>query len=544
MNLSTEIDPLDVPNVRLGVSLSWTLVPVFLTQIYVLTIAAVVNQAGDRQRYVELRRDYRPDTGAAAQKSIFLDYLSYWTPWAAVKALWYNHYVLAYGFGTSIVVNLFLTSLAAHLFYTSIVPIGSDTSLDRTYYYNEFNFGGRSDLTPILSITESTKVYHGHPIPWTTLEESILHVSLDNVPRTNNITLQAHAYSARLDCRSLNSPYEFELGRVNSGWAYSVSDRGCNISNKIFIGLGDAVAKYVYSYSLDWVQTYSELDCGPSANYTRLVLVAATTLNISDLDTNSFPSKLYNKTAVSCIPSYYRHTGDLSLSVNPAKPKHPGINEFTPTSTVLVDPRPAFSNDFETQLLEPGVIDDTETVKTNDFGRVIYDYAGNLSPRNYLEGKILAKAMEDIFTSAFAVMANQFLVQPAPTPTQATARYYVDKTRLIVVQDVAYAMLAILSAVLVMLIWVAFYTWYHPSIQYEGTRGLIGAAAILRNSDLMHNVEQIDANTCNGEVAKQFEDQSSGVGWRFDGWDNPATARISSVTIPKQYGLPFFRRRP
>lgn len=235
-DLSLEVSTSVIPDFEIGIGLLWTFLPVLIFEIYALTVAAVVKAAAVRQPYIELREQgENQHWGAAAEKSILLDYQSYWPPLAPVKALRYNHYMLAFGFTIMLLLNLILTSLASHLFFATSISLSRGVDVQRAFTFasplNDDAFGYQDSLTPTMDIVASTLIYGDKPIAWTTLNESFLPVSLEQskgsaaVPK--NLTVPAVAYSVSMDCKVLGST-EFELLMVNSCIVVTIRPQLCS----------------------------------------------------------------------------------------------------------------------------------------------------------------------------------------------------------------------------------------------------------------------------------------------------------------------------
>ena len=157
VDLAKQHDLFDVPDLQLGISLMWTFFPVLVIQVYILAVAALVNAASGRQPYVELARNNTKHNGAAPQKSILLDYQSNWAICAPFRALRYNHYMLAFSFSTMLWVNVILTALAAHLFFTKTFPIGRPIAVDQPAVFNYFWDRDYMDLTGVLETVAATR---------------------------------------------------------------------------------------------------------------------------------------------------------------------------------------------------------------------------------------------------------------------------------------------------------------------------------------------------------------------------------------------------
>lgn len=536
VDLTRERDFLGLPDFQLGISLLWTFFPVLIINFYVLCLASLVAAASERQPYVELRRPRKTGVGAAPEKSIFLAYQSCLAVKAPFKALQHNHYMLAYSFTIKLIGNFILTALASHLVIANVVSARRDGVVVQSTYYEESGFGALSDLVPILDIVAATRVYRGRPIPWTTSDSSYLDVSLDGVPKNANLTIPTQSFSASLDCNVLSEPYEFKLGHTSGGWKFDIADRNCSLSNQSFtLGL--------YHFIADYIVTYTNESCDSMRGESRFVVVAAVNADPSAPDTGLSPgSGFSNKTAISCIPRYYNQNGMLAITVDSVNPSQITINDFTPNGNGPITGRPSFAYNFEVQLSEGSVIDDTARVYANNFGRLLYLYAKTLSP-SYFDGEVLRNAVEDLYSSAFAVMAQQYLVESKQPSTKVSVTIYESGTYLFVVLPIAITVMVILVFILIMCVWIWLYSdsKKHPSCQYESSDGLLGAAASLRNSDVMSELQSIPAGPCQGKVAEEFKEtaRNKKEGWMFENWDKPDLAAIKRTADAEEFG---FRR--
>lgn len=88
------------------------------------------------------------------------------------------------------------------------------------------------------------------------------------------------------------------------------------------------------------------------------------------------------------------------------------------------------------------------------FGQFILDYAQSVSPYlAYLNAGTLLNATETMFSSMFANMAHQYLLQQ-PAASTVTGKLHNSQTRLIVVFPIEIKFLGMLFASMLMLIWV------------------------------------------------------------------------------------------
>ena len=341
---------------------------------------------------------------------------------------------------------------------------------------------------------------------------------------------------ATLDCKVLSEPHEFELGKTWQGWEFNIADRGCEMSNQTFL------RNVSESQANNYIYTYTTHTCSMEAGFSRIFVIAASRPSGTAVNTDSSSFTFVNKTAVSCIPAYYNPMGQSNISIEPGRLQNPTIVNYAPHNVEEMLPRPPWAWYFEDNINRPGAIDDVVRIQASYFGRVIYSYMETKYGVSYIDGDVLRKAIENIFTSAVAVMANRYLIQTVQ-PSRIHGTVLVDETRLIVVLPVACVVVAILTGVFVMLVWILVYSNTHSSIQYEESVGLVGAAAILRNSDVANRVNGIVAHACGGKVAQEFARQIQAryppEGWQFENWETPNSAAVKSTTNAQKFG---FRR--
>ena len=138
---------------------------------------------------------------------------------APFKALWYNHYMLAYSFTVQLFLIIVLSPVAAHLFFATKIPFSKHIEVQQLSKFSKNGFNHDS-LQPVLDIVSSTLIYGGRPIAWTTLTEALLPIQVPRPKDTNsgarNLTVSNSALKATLDCEVLSSS-EFELQEVLGG---------------------------------------------------------------------------------------------------------------------------------------------------------------------------------------------------------------------------------------------------------------------------------------------------------------------------------------
>ena len=510
-------------NFQVALGLAWTTLPSFIFIGYGIWIRRIMKAIGTRQPFVELWDQGLEAPGAPAEKSVLLDYNAYPSYKQWPKAIKNGHNLVAFGIKIAWITHV-AASLAAHLFTPVLVSQDSLQTVQRESSFNNSAFLASSDIAPVLDTVASTQIYGGEPPPWTTSTYSLLNFTKPKVsPGTiglSNFSIATTAYSADVDCVALPSS-QFELTPQGQGWLFEAVDRGCFIQEPdIFAGPVVTDQQVSFEY---YLQTFANISCPIDAGWTRLVAVAAANLNDSS-------SVLTNRTAVSCMTSYYNSLGILNVTLDPTQSAAPRIQSFMPQDKTLMDPRPTFAVTFEQVIHQPSVVDGTATLSATEFGRLLFSYAQKQNPQDFLNGSALVNAISNIFPATFSMMSTFYLVQgSAPFSVQGTV--YVSLTKLIVVQAVAYAIISVLIITLIILslTYIIIHVRKQESILYEKSIGLWGSAAILRHSELQKEAESLGSTSGRAvEMSKAFETHSelAQKGWKMVDWDNPSQTRI------------------
>ena len=517
-------------NFQVALGLAWTTLPSLVFTIYGILIRTIMQAIGTRQPFVEL---WDQGLGAPAEKSVLLDYNAYPSYKAWPIAIKNKHHLVASGIKIAWITHV-AASLAAHLFTPVLVSQDSLQTVQQGNSFNNSLFLASSDIAPVLDTVASTQIYGGEPPPWTTSTYSLLNFTEPKVSSgtigLSNFSIATTAYSASVDCVVLPSS-QFVLKPQGQGWLFEAVDRGCFLQEPdIFAGPVVTDQQVSFEY---YLQTFANVSCPIDAGWTRLVVVAAANLNDSS-------SVLTNKTAISCMTSYYNSLGILNVTLDPTQSAAPRIQSFMPQNKPLMEPRPTFAVPFEQVIHQPSVVDDTATLSATEFGRIIFSYAQKQNPQGFLNGSVLANAISNIFPATFSVMSTFYLVQGS-VPVSIQGTVYVSLTKLIVVQQVAYAIISVLATIMIILslTYIIIHVRKQESILYEEPIGLWGSAAILRHSELQKEAESLGSASGRAiEMSKAFEAHSKlgQKGWKMVDWDNPSQARI--VTTDKSRDRP------
>ena len=524
-------------NFQVALGLTWTFLPSLIFTSYGIVIRGIMKAIGTRQPFVELCDQ---GLGAPAEKSIFLDYYAYpfYEQW--FKAIKNKHHLVASGIKIAWTTHV-AASLAARLFTPVLVSRDFERTVQQESNFNNSAFLASSDIATVLDTVASTQIYGGELPPWTTSTYSLLNFTEPKVSSgtigLSNFSIATTAYSADVDCVALPSS-QFTLTSQGQGWLFEAVDRGCFLQEPDILPepvVTDQQVTFKY-----YLQTFANVSCPIDAGWTRLVAVAAANLNDSS-------SGFTNKTAVSCLTSYYNSLGILNVTLDPTHSAAPRIQSFMPQNKTLMDPRPTFAVNFEQVLHQPSVVDDTATLSATEFGRLIFLYAQKQSSQGFLNGSVLANAISNIFPATFAIMSTTYLVQESD-PVSIQGTLYVSSTRLIVVQQVAYSIISVLAAIIAVLLltYKTIHWQKQQSILYEKPIGLWGSAAILRHSEVQKEAESLGSESSKAvEMRKAFEPPSElgQKGWKMVDWDNPSQARIISTEGSREGPLYFNLRR-
>jgi Protein of unknown function (DUF3433) len=519
--------------IEIGQSLWWTFFPVLIFQTYTLWFVAIVSALGDRQPFVELRG--ARGAPAPSKTSILLDYrneLGISKPFVALGNL---HYTLSLSFFSSILMSVFLTSLASHLFSVSSVLLNSSTQTRLSSTLQPGAFTGTSDLTPVLDIVSSTRVYGGTVPGWANDRYSFQSFDRPKINSKADTTwdylANTSAYSSELQCRVLEKDqYILEIQPEAYQWIFLATDDGCETPPMVPIQANSGFTYYV--------QTVSNTSCSPNAGFSRIFVLSAATRDPTSI-------KPSNVTVLACRTSYIQTQGRLNVTYSPRSQDFTLNNFQTQSSILLTDPTPLYSDSFESQLQQPSIYDNTATISATDFGRIILAYARKIAPDSYLEAEVIKMSTATIYTAAFAIMASTFLWESSMGP-QIHGTAVVPTERLIVTDAIAYILLGCLSFLALITMWIAVYVIRNESSLYEEPQGLLGFAIVLFESDVNNlagrlrkrTVPKLDGRFL--EDAKErkrlwgflwkreeFKQNFRNRRWKVKNWDAPETSTIS-----------------
>ena len=118
------------------------------------------------------------------------------------------------------------------------------------------------------------------------------------------------------------------------------------------------------------------------------------------------------------------------------------------------------------------------------FGFSVHSYALAQDAASPMIPELFKNSTEDIFTTLYASLADNQLIQQGNSPRAAQGTLSTSVTRLFVVSPVAWVIVGILLLIFVYIVFLFEYTARNHSILQEEPIGLLGNAALLEESDV------------------------------------------------------------
>lgn len=471
---------------RWQLSLTWTFVPSFLLQAYALWLGTTVEAFGFRQPFIELAR------GATASKSIALDYSSFWPVQREIKAWRNGHKYLCTTFLLSLLVKLTLGPLGGHILaagsYDRKVNLKQDSALFTTVTQSG-DMGW--DLQSILSLA-SARLSDSSFGTWSNGNETYLNFSLPDTHFAANsrpeLAAPTSAYYSTLDCSLVS-----DLAQ-HTQWI--LDNNGDNTKGRVFFNSSDSSCDWTINTAFGpdsptHFETFSTTRCPDSTG--RLIVVAGTIESSID----------NNLSVVACKPTYWTSAGTLSLDLT-TNTLHPIVSWNVLAGSVIGD-RPQWWNIFEDQLQQLTSVDlsgNSISVTTTPMGKVIYDEAETLSDTPW-DPAILFPATQKVWAGIYSTLIETTMIKPTGHDNTIQGHLTTSNDRLFVVVPIAGVVLGLLGVIFLAVLLVAFYTKTHMSVLREEPIGLLGASALLANSDL--NDEVVRLKQCSRYEGKASE---------------------------------------
>jgi hypothetical protein len=453
----------------------WTALPAFLMSLYRIAWDGLVTATADRQPFVELARS--KDKASSARRTIMLDYRSYPSLYNWAIAFHHQHYLLGFSMILSVVLSVALVPLTSHLFAAASTEVLSDMTVSLASAFDDEAVSSQTDLQVPMNIAAAVSIFGATPPPWSTAQYAFQPFDIKDNSTNGNVTARVIAYSSVLDCQVKT---ESEFSSTNNANTVTISgiDRDCAIPG---ILLDVSNKKNESLYALAW----SNLQCGPKAHYSRFGIVTGSYLDASH-------TKFVNLTVLSCIPSYWRTYGRLTVNVVPGKPTR--FANFLPEENNVTEFRPFLYTVVENNLPIYTAFDPTSSMSSDLWGRLIYLMASRQLPDNPLDSNVIKSSMETLYSSFFASMASTYVFKPSENAQQVDATLTERLTRLFIVSLVAWAVAIIMCLVFICNVFLIIHSETTTSILHEEPIGLLGSAALLQNSDVSDGVAQLRGN--------------------------------------------------
>ncbi|KAK3370425.1 hypothetical protein B0H63DRAFT_315916 [Podospora didyma] len=464
------------------------------------------SSTNDQERH---RRQHQQDRAEKErQLGLKLDYASHnsWTSWWL--AFRNHHFVLGTCMVLSLVWSVAGVPMTSFLFTDANVIFNTTEPVQLTKQFNGLAFSVETDMRQILEVVSAADIYGGSHPAWTTAEYAFppfypLNDNNDDDDSNNNMTIYTLGYSGLLDCHTYYTNLTVPLNETANRYDFPpIDDRNCPIApDSLRAGSADS------SYTL-FVTTWATTSCGSgpaSAEKNSRISLLAGSYPIPSASTTGHGRQLTNVTLISCIPSYWTTPGDLTVTfgLSSDDPNFIVVNNFQLAADDDASVSASSPASFETwQLFETALhlttgFSPSDAVDAGLFGQLVYALYKRVvqqqqkqPPESNLElglgADVLTYAMSRLFSSVFAVTAAHVLFQDRPSGAVALseATRSTAKTRLVVVLQVAGAVLGILFVMLV--IAVVLLVWYaeKPSILREEPVGLLGYDDVLKSDEV------------------------------------------------------------
>jgi hypothetical protein len=467
-----------VPQIQSGfishlsvISLVWTTLPTLLMVLYRLGWDVIVNATAERQPYIDLNRS--ESDAYTVDRTIMMDYRSYpiFKNWRIVFRK--KQYLILIAMVLNTVLSIALVPLTSHLLVAApaVIATSFNTSIpnifDATHLID-------LDIQPSLSMSSATLAFNASSPPWTTVKFSFEPFDLGQVEGAKNYTVPVNAYYTQLDCVFLDlAPPKIypAAGPLNATTlVYDVIDRGCRV-DPVQIGLYEPPPMVL-------ARTYGVYDCGVEAHTSRMVLLSGNPTSNTEIE---------NFTATSCIPSYLKTAGDLTVSVDGSLP--PKVETFIEYPNNETEFRPFGADLLEADMSLYRIIDPKGVYQADILGLVSYQIAQKSNPEGPLDSMAIRSAMELAWSSGFAYMTTTFLIQH-PEPRTVLGRQMRTENRLFIYPPIAFAMVSIICLVAICNILLIHHAETNRSILLEEPKGVFGAAVLLHKSNVASFVDE------------------------------------------------------
>ncbi|KAK5456824.1 hypothetical protein LTS15_004604 [Exophiala xenobiotica] len=458
--------------------LLWTSLPSFLFNLYGLVWAMVVTASATRQPYVELQR---PD-GACALKTIMLDYTSIpaWKSWWV--AMHNKHIHLAVGMLLALLVSNVLSALASHLLVAQTarfrirIPVTFTSAA-----FDPSLLTAKTNLQPFIDIATAVQVYKTSPAAWTTDTYAFRRFTLLNTPHPiGNVTADTSAYSALLECDTIDAAdYDFKLDELaddTQTLTLNFIDRGCAVSQYLSLSPNTPV------YAATWYTMCSNSDINRFGMFAGHYSTSSAT-------------RLNNFSVTSCIPTYWQTNGSLMMSYSgnrsSAVPTFLGFNGQSQEQIY-----PGLEVIFESVLRDYTIFNPAGATNADAVGYAIYSAAQQRFSQSSPDSAAIRQTTPAVYATVFAAMTSTVLLPESTVSTTSSSggsgALAVFKDRLFVDSTIAYIFVGAMAIVLVCHVVLFIYAKRSHTPLDEEPIGLLGAAKLLRRSDIFEIIDNFE----------------------------------------------------
>jgi hypothetical protein len=404
---------------------------------------------------------------------------------------------------------LLLVPLTSHL-----LTVGSAVTYSSELFNIPNTYNTRKeayvDLEPHLQTARMLLINNFTSPAWTSTSYAFEPITLENKTGAWNLTINGNAYQSKLDCAVVNPT--LTVGNLSPVLDEPVvkidfTDRGCHIFEMQLLFNGQANAS-VFGMTALWDA------CGEWPHNARMVIA---------MGNPTSDTTIANLTTVSCIPSYWGTSGNLHVHV--VDDSSLVVNSFDEDTSKRRDMSDYESIVYQNHIGSYRVFDPGYGLGFDIFSRIIYDLATSRKPATPLDPETIVEAAQEVWLSVFAQFTSNNLIDQ-PSPRSVVGQISKLETRLFVVSYIAWAMVGVMALVALcnaLLIWNA---ETNTSILYEEPKGLLGAAVLLRGSNITSIVEKkLQQKVLPGQTSRDyFEKEHKMAG--FDCWYDKETGRI------------------
>lgn len=449
-------------------SLLWTSLPSFLFSLYALIWAAVVSESAGRQPYIELQR------GAGARKTVMLDYnaLPAWKNWYV--ALRNKHGHIAAGLILAFSMSTIFSSLAAHLLVARPARFSRSALVTLTTQFDTSAIDSKTNLQPFIDIATAVQAYNSSPPTWMTdtyaFERFSASVNIDS----GNLTANTSAYSALLQCKTIDPGYyQASLSGSNPQTLHvNFTDGGCLVKQDFSLSANTPI------YAKAWYNFCSD------GNINRFGMFAGTYSGTAENHLRDF-------SVTCCVPTYWQTDGSLTMGYDKSSGVSSMVSFVGQNQTQIF---PGLEILFEQALRGYTIFNPAAATNADAVGYSIYSAAqqqqqyGQTSPN----ASAVLQSTQKVYATVFAALTNTVLLQPRTPASSTTATLSTAANRLFISGTVAWVMVGAMIVVVICHINLVVYAKRHDTMLDEDPVGLLGAAKVLRRSDLFEVIDHFE----------------------------------------------------